>query len=505
MRSTNRLRRLGRNRTERIQVTVNSRLANIRGKPFWIEDPIEHEILFDRTSENCCFNHIIGLPYKDGKQLRIFDYEIELFKYLERGKTDEDYKHLWIKKARGLGITELFLRYMGWRAVYSDEFKGQRFIVVTGPKELIALDLLRRVRIMFADYLVKEPLQSSLVLNNVTIEAFPSHTVAMRGYENFKFILLDEADYFRPKEQEELMPAVRGFVAKTNPWIIMVSTPHEPSSLFHRIEQMESDEQAGFIRLHYLYQRGVGKIYDPNFIEKEKTQDYFKREYEGQYAFGVGNLFSETNIANCERLGREIDAKVQALSQHYYAISQNARKSLGIDLGWGSSRTAFVLTEFIENKIRVVLARAFDRPDFAAMVRYTHNLIKTYGLNNGINKTFVDGSEPSFISAIKTSIGETPDYLGLLAKAKQAQSEAYHYMNIVPIMFSQEHQAMLDHAKECIDTQMVAINPDREGCKDLLSDLRIAKNKPDTLKLDKGGENKMDLFDAFRLSLKYYK
>ena len=41
--------------------------------------------------------------------------------------------------------------------------------------------------------------------------------------------------------------------------------------------------------------------------------------------------------------------------------------------------------------------------------------------------------------------------------------------------------------------------------KDLLTDLRIAKNKPDTFKLDKSGDNKMDLFDALSLSLEYYK
>ena len=64
----------------------------------------------------------------------------------------------------------------------------------------------------------------------MAIEAFHSNTVSMRGYEDFKFILLDEADFFDQSEQEEVMAVARGYIAKTDPWIIMVSTPNEPNS-----------------------------------------------------------------------------------------------------------------------------------------------------------------------------------------------------------------------------------------------------------------------------------
>ena len=467
---------------------------------------------------------------KDGTHKPIFDYELELFKYLEKGKTDNQYRHLWIKKARGLGITELLLRYMGWRALYSNEFAGQRFIVVTGPKERIALDLIRRLKLLFMDYFLEDPLKDSVVLNGVTIEAFPSHTVAMRGYENFKFILLDEADYFRPLEQEELLPAVRGFIAKTQPWIVMVSTPHQPNSLFHRIEQMASDEEAGFKRLSYLYQRGIGKIYQANFIEEEKKHAYFKREYEGQYSYGVGTLFSEESIAACERLGRELDARLGLVSAApsgraaAAATTTNdddddlirseqglnslatlpSRKSLGIDIGWGSSRTAFVLTEYLDGKIRVALCQQYDRPDHKAMVNFAYGLIRKYSLDNGTNKVYIDGSAPSFIGAVKESIGESRDYLPILAQLKTTDTDPRYAMNIVPVNFSQKQQAMLDHAKTCVDRGVIAINPDISNNADLLTDLRIAQNKPETFKLDKT-ENRLDLFDAFRLALEYYK
>lgn len=439
------------------------------------------------------------MPVKDGQYKPIFDYEIEIIKYLEH------YKHIWLKKARGLGITELLLRYMGWLALSQDTYHDKRFVIVTGPKVRIAWDLIRRMKHLYQEYILVDSRLDSLVLNGVTIEAFPSNTISMRGYEDFKFILLDEADFFEQSEQEEVVAVARGYIVKTQPWIVMVSTPNEPNSLFHRIEQMKSDEEAGFKRLYYLYERGLGKIYNKDFIEEEKDKPYFKREYEGQYAFGVGTLFSESSIIFCERLGREIDARLEGY-HHRASVRESTRKSLGIDIGWGSSRTAFVLTEYVEGKIRTAYCQQFDRPDFNSMVKHTYNLIRQYSLDNGTNKVFIDGSAPSFIAAVKTAIGEDSEYLRLISLAKEAESDPIYFMNIIPVNFSQKNQAMLDHAKEVVDKQMLAINPDiSQGHKDLLTDLRIAKNKVDSFKLDKSAENRMDLFDSLRLALEYYK
>jgi hypothetical protein len=44
-------------------------------KPFWIWDKEEHLKQAIETNQNCCFNHIVGLPVKDGKQFPLFDYE----------------------------------------------------------------------------------------------------------------------------------------------------------------------------------------------------------------------------------------------------------------------------------------------------------------------------------------------------------------------------------------------------------------------------------------------
>jgi hypothetical protein len=66
------------------------------------------------------FNHGIGLPQKNGQSFRLFDYEQLLFSTLQ------NHKHVWIKKATGLGITEFMLRYFAWLCVRDNSLKGGR-------------------------------------------------------------------------------------------------------------------------------------------------------------------------------------------------------------------------------------------------------------------------------------------------------------------------------------------------------------------------------------------
>lgn len=50
-------------------------------KPFWIWDVKHHRQEDIRTNGNCCFNHIISLPQKDGNDKPLYDYEKIIFKY----------------------------------------------------------------------------------------------------------------------------------------------------------------------------------------------------------------------------------------------------------------------------------------------------------------------------------------------------------------------------------------------------------------------------------------
>src|SRR6478736_5916956 len=84
-------------------------------KVFWIWDMKQHLLAAELSEGQCCWNHIVGLPVKEGKEYPIFDYERALFNSLLFADPANQnhrfkHKHLWVKKATGLGITELMLR-----------------------------------------------------------------------------------------------------------------------------------------------------------------------------------------------------------------------------------------------------------------------------------------------------------------------------------------------------------------------------------------------------------
>ena len=64
------------------QSVDQSNLSKLRNKPFWILDPSKHRSKDNATHGACCFNHIIGLPKKDGKRKPLFDYENHLYRAL---------------------------------------------------------------------------------------------------------------------------------------------------------------------------------------------------------------------------------------------------------------------------------------------------------------------------------------------------------------------------------------------------------------------------------------
>jgi hypothetical protein len=89
-------------------------LTRLKDKPFWIWNQNQHRKEDIKTKGDCCFNHIIGLPKKDGIEKPMFDYEKLLYDSLlipdfyNPLQHTFKLKHLWVKKATGLGVTEFF-------------------------------------------------------------------------------------------------------------------------------------------------------------------------------------------------------------------------------------------------------------------------------------------------------------------------------------------------------------------------------------------------------------
>jgi hypothetical protein len=129
-------------------------------------------------------------------------------------------KHLWVKNATGLGVTEFFLRFMAWLCLKDDSYRNSQMCIVTGPNQELAIKLIKRMKALFEEKLgiTFDSKETVLDLNGCSIEAYPSnHLDAFRSLTNPKFILLDEADFFHKSEQEDVRHVSERYIAKSDP------------------------------------------------------------------------------------------------------------------------------------------------------------------------------------------------------------------------------------------------------------------------------------------------
>jgi hypothetical protein len=131
------------------EATKLKKLAKVTARYMEME---EAEI---RTNGRCCFNHIIGLPQKDGIDKPLYGYEGIIFDSLVTQNGNDNYssgnKHLWIKKATGLGVSEFMLRFMAWLCIKDDKLSDSQMCIVTGPRIDLAIALIDRMKKLFAD------------------------------------------------------------------------------------------------------------------------------------------------------------------------------------------------------------------------------------------------------------------------------------------------------------------------------------------------------------------
>jgi hypothetical protein len=175
---------------------------------------------------------------------------------------------------------------------------------------------------------------------------------------------------------------------------------------------------------------------------------------------------------------------------------------LGIDPAYDSSAFGIVVTEWADGIVRILYADENHRPDYNEMLSVVYGLMSKYQ----VDKTYIDGANPSFIKSLKLQIGEDPDYDKVIARYEsQALGDKNNWsenMRIVPVNFNSEHKAMLGHCKMILekDGGRITINPDRFD--KLITSLRTAVDNDDVL--DKEATSYNDIFDAFRLALKFY-
>ena len=202
--------------------------------------------------------------------------------------------------------------------------------IVTGPRIELAITLIDRMKGLFRDKIyhkfgtsnIFDTKETVIELNGVHIEAYPSHHLdSMRGLTNVSFIYLDEADFFPPGQQQDARDVSERYIAKSNPWIVMVSTPNAPEGLFERIEK-EPTETCLYKRLFLDYTYGLGKIYTEDEIDAAKASPSFEREYNLKNLGLIGNVFHIKDIDGAIEKGRNLS---------HIGVNSYTEKSVGLD------------------------------------------------------------------------------------------------------------------------------------------------------------------------------
>lgn len=460
------------------QGSSSSSLSILKGLPFWIWDKEQHRQQAAATNGNCCTQHVLGLPIKNGKPFPIFDFQKQIFDALEENQ------NIWIKKARGIGVTTFLIRYLVWKILYSNELDGKSIFIISGTREEFANYVKKKMEDLFLPRfpnVVFDSKYTELWINKTWIKVMPTKNIKdVRGYMDVAYLFIDEADHFDKSIQEELEPAITAYEEKSKGKTIMASTPNRPHGLFERIEK---DPNSKYKKLFLGYELGLGKIYDPEYIALKKLEPEFEREYNLKYLGRIGNIFNPSQIDKAVELGEQY----KHLPLNPYSIS-----SIGVDPGFSTSSTAIVMTEFLseQTKIRVTYAQEFERANPQELV----NLIFKMYLEHGTDNTFVfcDASNTGFVNLLKIAFSESLRW--------EKQHITPESMHVLPISFGSTHKDMLSHLAMLVSKSYLAIPKEFDK---LIISLRTAY--ANEYSLDKEQTSYSDSLDALRLACKMYK
>ena len=150
-----------------------------------------------------------------------------------------------------------------------------------------------------------------------------------------------------------------------------------------------------YFLLEFDWLWGLHKIYTQKEIDEVKEDRTFQGEFCLRYAGTEGNIFSPSQIDKAIELGEQF----KHVPLNPYSIT-----AIGCDVGFGSSNTAVVATQFLkeESKIRVIYAQEWEHGDPQAIVNLIFNLYLQYGTDNTF--IFVDGSNRAFSNLLKGSL-----------------------------------------------------------------------------------------------------
>ena len=180
----------------------------------------------------------------------------------------------------------------------------------------------------------------------------------------------------------------------------------------------------------------------------------FEREYCLKYQGLIGNVFSHQSIDDCQKIEYNPEN-----------INPKAKKSIGLDPSFGSSKFGIVATQLVNGKIQVIHAEEYERPNFSDMIDNVWKLKQKCGHVTNIS---CDAANPEIWQALKREFQWTIFFAVYERTIEYAKRYNLAYRGpdvVVPVPFSVEGAHMLQHAKWLLEetevdgSSLIAIHP----------------------------------------------
>jgi hypothetical protein len=180
-----------------------------------------------------------------------------------------------------------------------------------------------------------------------------------------------------------------------------------------------------------------------------------------------------------------------------------------VDIGWGSSNTAIILSRYISGKVQIIYSKEFTRPLFQDIINEIWRLYHKCNGREYLQNILIDASATELYTALCNEYDQNSSQKYLADKQKWCK-ERNKYLGddlfICPIPFNPQGRYMLNHAQRMIEFQEddgTAIVGIHNEFGDLIASCRSSYAEGD--KLDKTRGVFIDSFDALLMNLSYYR
>jgi hypothetical protein len=228
--------------------------------------------------------------------------------------------------------------------------------------------------------------------------------------------------------------------------------------------------------------------------QKDKLGKFFDKYYNCQFITEGGKVFPSHILEDIKILGKEY-----SYPRTFDPYSREYPKALGIDTGFGSSKTAIVGITFVDEKIVVTYSKEFIDADYNEMIALIANLYSDQYNSQYKTNIFIDGSNPEFTRTLRQTLGLDSDPYPKHKNAVRTE-ELTEFGRVIPVNFGLMGITMLSHLQHVGSEGVLAISEEKHP--ELITQLTIAEHRDH--RLEKSPTISFDLLDALRLCLLNY-